>query len=218
MRSRLTCWVVALAVAAAFGIAAPRALASDFNGDVSGLFSNWVADGSSPHVVQSNPNSSYHSRIEWGAGGDPSSLQFDPTTFSGDFEAEFLIGGLDFRNGAITSGTGISSVDLTVNMAFIQPALGTQHFTWTLNTVNTPNSGTPEQQADYLVLPSLFSTETISYGGNTYYLEITRFTADRYSFTDPHYPNRFYVYEDATGHAGIYGKLTVERPPAVPCV
>jgi hypothetical protein len=183
--------------------------AADFSGISSGIFQN--PDAQSPGSVLSGEGTS---TFRWGAGGDPSSMNFLGTNFSGDYETEFFVGTLTYYNGSITLATGADSVDLKNTLNFTVPTIGEKNFTFDFNLINTPNVGSAQDAADYVSLENLYDeTSSFNVDGTNYYLQFTRFDInDQNGFS---FGDTFHVFENARASAGLYAKLTA-TPDSVP--
>jgi hypothetical protein len=205
--------VVTLGIAAAIAIIPLASHAQ--SGDSKAAFQNFVPDGVSPDVTISSTNGSVsNNMIAWGTSAAPSSLNFAGIAFNSPVETPFKIGSLTYHNGVIGAGTGITAVDMIVDLNFTSPApiVGNRVFSYTLNTISTSNTGNDVQNADYIDLANVSSGETIVIGATTYHLNIIgfqNFSGDSVANSDlaangiTPLARRFYVYEDsASGHTG----------------
>ncbi|NEQ36731.1 MAG: hypothetical protein F6K40_10760 [Okeania sp. SIO3I5] len=87
------------------------------------------------------------STFDWGL-GQSSQLSFTPKPFNPKPNEVFAIGTLDFFNGSIASGTGASSVDLLLDLAFDNVTENNRQITAGLSLINRPNTSDPFASAD----------------------------------------------------------------------
>ncbi|CAN5823061.1 hypothetical protein BH11PSE8_BH11PSE8_30100 [soil metagenome] len=154
----------------------------------------------------------------WGIGsGTPaSSLSFVGGAFASGFETPFKVGSLTYFNGAIEPNTGAESVTLSLNLDFTQPALGMISSSYKLDLINTPNVDDPDAAADYVYLPSSFSTTSFTIDGTEYRVKLTGFqnvTGD--GFLDSN-SQQFHVREAGTASADLFAVVTSQALPPVP--
>jgi hypothetical protein len=175
----------------------------------SGIFTN--PTGLSGMVTTGVGSSSF----TWGDaasfGTGPSSLRFTGTSFSGTSDVPFVFGELDYFNGTIASGTGADAVDLEVNLAFTAPSGIVQDFTYNLTLVNTPNTGTAEEMADFVYLPTTMPVAYFTEGGVNYTLEFLGFgaiTGGGFTTVDS-----FHVLEGSSASAELLGQVTEQVVP-----
>jgi len=125
-------------------------------------------------------------------------------------EQSFTIGYLNYRNGTISTNTGASSVDLSLNLSFSSP-LGISGITkdYTLNLLNTTNGSDPIASADIVDLGNTYQPlEFTDANGNRYYLELT-FRPDQTTIDGTlSTPDQFRVYEGGQGAAELVGRFT----------
>ena len=205
---KLTIFAVAFLFGAFFTTSS--VLAVDFSGTSSGIFQSPV--GPAGMVTSGVGTSSF----SWGTGSPPpiNNLTFtgvDPLV--GFFEQEFQFGTLYYYNGTIIAGTEANSVDLLTTLSFTTPS-GSQDFTFPLQLINTPNTGTPVEQADYVLLNSAVDPNVyFEVGGINYYLQFTGFglpSGDGFVTI-----NQFHVLENSFATAQLLGTLTA-TPTGVP--
>ena len=156
-----------MASVAALLVAAP-AIAADVTGSTSATFVNPGPVGTVTTGVGTNV-------FTYGMGSPPNELTFTGSTFSSPIETPFKVGSLYYYNGSTTVGTTPDSVDLSLSLNFTSPALPTVVSTFALNLVSTPNSGTADQNADYVYFPSSFSSTSFLIGTTTYNIKLTGF-------------------------------------------
>ena len=196
-----------------YGLTMSSAHALLIEGTSSGIFAN--PTGPSGMVVTGVVTSSF----TWGDGSafnsPPSSMDFSGTPFSTNTETFFDMGELNYFNGAIADGTEADTVDLGITLNFTTPSGVNEAFTYLLSLVNTPNNGTPEQNADIVQFPSTLPLETFIFDGITFSvgLEVGVVTGDGFSSQ-----TTFSVLEDSSATATLRGIVTSEGdlPQAVP--
>jgi len=109
------------------------------------------------------------------SGMGPNRFTFNAIPFNTQTEADFLVGTFTYFNGTSTSGTQIDSVDLRIGSNFTTPPAGLQVSTFGLNVISTPNTGTPDENADAVLLPSSYSSTIFMIGGTQYTLQLLGF-------------------------------------------
>jgi hypothetical protein len=158
MRSRLT-----FSIAAVFVLLASTNASGDFIGAFSNSDAKFSHDPCTLPVVCSGQGTNTFS---WG--DFSSTLTFRGTTFNTKASEKFVMGHLDFVNSMLTSGTEVSSVDLTFGAGDVtatdpDSAFNTFYdnwiFTLTLAIDNTPNTADPVASRDNIVVTK--SLETI---------------------------------------------------------
>ena len=210
---RLSCGMsICLAIIAACIAFAPQAKAISFSGNTSGIFVNPTGPwGMSVSGVGTND-------FKWGVPYYSvwSELAFGGTNFAGVVPDEFFnLGTLRYVNGTAWAGTEAYSVDLRANLAFTSPIGLSQNFDFDFTLVNTPNIGTPTQNADSVYLTSLFPTTTFTVDGIDYTLQmgfgsITGGSSPGSGFTDV---DEFFVQEGAWASAQLVGLIKALNPP-----
>ena len=177
------------------------------SGTTSGIFVNPNPSGGS--IVTTGVGTS---NFTWGDGSPPppNSLSFAAAPFSTTTETPFKIGTLTYFNGTTVSGTTPNSIDLKITLNFGTPPAGNQSSSFTLMLDSTPNTGTPQQNADYVYFPSAFSNTTFMIGGTTYTLKLTGFQNVRgvAGFLGSNGNTEFHVEEGGTASADLYGVVT----------
>ncbi|MCH8876578.1 MAG: choice-of-anchor K domain-containing protein [Chloroflexi bacterium] len=138
----------------------------------------------------------------------PSSLRFTGSSFTAKLDELFSFGTLTFFNGIIAGGTGAESVDLKVTIMLTMPSGVTKEIVQTLTLVNTPNVGTPEENADLIILPSLVPKIEFTVDGVPFTIEFEGFgtiTGAGGATTI----DRFFVLEEQTASAELLGRISV---------
>jgi hypothetical protein len=205
------------ASAAFFGLLAlPGATFGDaIAGSSSGVFVNPLPTGGAISVGGVGT-----STFNWGNpdgfGTGPNIMSFTGDPFSTTTETPFKIGTLYYFNGTTETGTVPLTVQLSVGLDFTTPPAGpVNNSAFTLGLVSTPNTGTPEQQADYVYFPTAFSATTFTVGGTTYTLKLTGFQNIQGGVLNTP-PNQFHVYEDSSATADLYGIVTTDLSGVTP--
>jgi len=206
--------LVSIALAAALGATALPSFADPVSGTMSG---NWV-----------NPNPSGGAIVTSGVGtpvftwGTPSGTPANKVTFdnigghfSSTTETAFKVGTISYFNGTTATGTTPDSVDLALTLDFADPALGAIVSNYTFNIVTTTNTGDPDASADYLDLPTAFSSTAFLIGGTTYNVKLVGFeniVGDGFLTSDAF---ALHVREGGTASADLFAEVTTQTA-AVP--
>jgi hypothetical protein len=150
-----------------------------------GTWSNVIGGGATVNFIDGVAvpyGNGSENQVRWGTPVDTeqSGLGFTgvaPPPLSFGIGDAFQVGQLRYFNTPITAGTGVDDADLTVNMAFSEPPGESGPFTFTLEVVETPNTGALEspQNDDFVVFPSGFPSQTFVIDGNIYTLELLGF-------------------------------------------
>jgi len=205
-----------LVLSALVGIVAASAsfAALPIAGNSTGVFVNPVPDGSSPDLLGVGTNF-----FQWGTPftgtinppqvSGRSSVLFTGMPFNTMTDTDFVFGDLDYFNGTIFLGTGVTAFDLQVTLAFTTPNGITQPFTYNIGTITTPDS--PNAVPDILDLPNGTATEFFSVGGVDYTLQILGFDDPDVAGFNP--VSQFAVQEGSTDKAQLVGKVTVRQKP-----
>jgi hypothetical protein len=154
-------------------------------------------------------------QVRWGTPVDTqkSGLGFTgaapPAITFGAGEA-FEVGQLRFFNSPIAAGTGVDSANLTVNMAFSVPSGESGPFTFPLEIVETPNTGSLTSPAndDFVVFPSGFPSKTFTIGGTTFTLGLVGFGPNANAIVP-----EFRAPEGAIDTTLLWGRITATVPP-----
>ncbi len=193
----------AFAVIAYCGILLP-AYAAPIVGASSCIFENAV--GGTGMVTTGVGTSSF----TWGTGTPPSGLDCAGESFNTNTGVFFDVGEITYFNGAINAGTGADSVDLSLSLAFTDPSGISENFIYLLSLVNTPNTGTAQEQADIVQFPVVLPTQSFNIGGLLYTLalEVGEVTTGGFSTQ-----TTFSVEEGASATATLRGKVTIAQVP-----
>jgi hypothetical protein len=148
-----------------------------------------------------------------------SSLSFVGNNFDTETETEFIIGTLSYTNGTIVGYTDADTVALNIDIIFETPTGVSRSFVYQLELVDTPNVGTPDNQADFIRLSRFNSPAVFTVDGVTYTLKVTfgDLTSETGGFTEK---REFFVYEGQSASAELKGKITAcsDLPPTGACI
>lgn len=146
------------------------------------------------------------SNFTWGSGFPPSSLGYTGSLFDVNENDSFMFGSLNYYNGAIASGTGANSIDLSIVLDFISPSGFSESFTYDLGLINTPNSSDPNASADIVSFDNTVPSNIFSLVGVDYTLEFLGFgTLSGSGFT---IEDSFLVLENASASVDLVGRIT----------
>ncbi len=196
-----------LFLAAALGAAALPAFADPVSGTTSGVWVN--PDPSAAPIVTTGAGTP---TFTWGESAAPNSLAFDkgPGAFATVTESAFKVGKITYFNGTTTIGTTPDTVDLALTLNFAAPALGAIVSDYAFKLVTTPNTDDPIASADYVYLPTAFSTTSFLIDGTTYNVKLAGFenvVGDGFLSSDN---LSFHVEEGRTASADLYAVVTTE--------
>jgi len=159
----------------ALATAAVPSFADAVSGTTTGAWVN-PTPGASPVVNTGLRTASF----TWGASTGatpPNSVAFDNLggAFASTTETPFKVGKITYFNGTTSLGSNPDSVQLALTLDFAGPALGPITSNYTFNIVSTPNTADSDTSADYLNLPTAFSTTSFLIGSTTYNVKLTGF-------------------------------------------
>lgn len=175
-------------------------------GTSSGTFVNPVPGADNPSPTYTGVGTATFS---WGAGGDPSSMTYTPVNpFSGSLGTPFTVGNLYYYNGGITGGSGVDGVSLNLALNLTLPTGVSQNFLYSMQLVNTSNTGDPYASADYVIL-STFPNSTFTIDSITYTLALGFGTPTGGGVVD-NGGNYFHVYEEQSASAPLIGTITTD--------
>ncbi|MEP7302735.1 MAG: choice-of-anchor K domain-containing protein [Caldimonas sp.] len=197
----------------ALGLAAlPIAFAQPVSGTTAAAWNNPLPTG--PAIVTTGVGTAF---FTWGDssafGTNPNSLLFEGDSFVGVLESPFKVGKITYYNGTTAIGSTPDSVDLSLTLNFTTPALPpvVGSYLFTLNT--TPNTADPDESADFVNLPSAFSSTDFLIGSTTYRVKLVGFdniVGDGFLTSDAF---QLHVREDATASADLYAIVTTQAIP-----
>lgn len=202
-----------LLAALAIGVVASHAMAATpVIGTTSGV---WVhpTPSASPIAVTGVGTANFTWGV--GSGSPPNQLNFISNAFSSTTETPFKVGSIRYFNGTTESGTVPDSVQLALTLSFSAPALPGVVSGYTFNLVSTPNTSDPTASADFVDLPSAFSSTLFTIGSTTYNVKLIGFeniVGDGFLASDS---QSFHVREGGTASADLYAEVTTETA-AVP--
>lgn len=182
-------------------------------GSSSGIFVNPNPTGGSIVTTGVGSNS-----FTWGQGfnSNPSRLTFTGGAINSIIGSEFVVGQLEYFNGAVSAGTLPDFVDLRTTLNLSAPTPVIRSFDYTLALISTPNTADPDASADFVRIPSTQPSSTFTFNGLEYTLKLTRFgdvTGNGFVSLSP---TEFRVREQGTAQANLYGIVTVAEPVPEP--
>ncbi|GGA22585.1 choice-of-anchor K domain-containing protein [Okeania sp. KiyG1] len=148
--------------------------------------------------------------FKWGEadfGTYPNELSFVINPFSTQLNRRFKVGDLTYFNGTVRTGTEVESVPLDIELELYDPTRRTESFEFDFDIVTTPNTGTPEENADSVFPVSRISDGSFRYQGEDYTIRLLGFSQDNgQTITE-----EFRVLEDARTTAGLYARIERDR-------
>jgi hypothetical protein len=186
------------------------AQALPIEGAASGVFVNSSPAGTTTTGAGTD-NFTFGDPSNFGTG--PNRFTFNPVPFNTATETDFLVGTFTYFNGTVLASTGIDSVDLQVGLNFTTPPAGLQTSSFNLDVIQTLNVGTPDENADAVLLPSGFSSTIFTLGGLRYTLQLLGFdnvVGDGFLTSTN---TRLSVREGGTATAQLFGRVTADLPP-----
>ncbi|HCO94562.1 MAG TPA: hypothetical protein DIU00_11530 [Phycisphaerales bacterium] len=149
-------------------------------------------------------------QIRWGNTAEKSGLGFTGSaspSLNVVIGSAFEIGQLAHFNNPIPTGSELKSVDLTVDLDFLDVA-GTKSFTFNLLIDETPNStGTSPADDDIISFPGSYPTEMFDIGGTLYTLQLLGFGSNSSGLL-----NKFQSPEGGTNDTLLWGRITEPVP------
>ena len=145
-----------------------------------------------------------------GFGVGANRLAFAGVGFASITETPFKVGTVTYFNGTTALGTSPDSVQLALDLDFATPAIGHVVSNYTFGLVTTPNTSDPDASADYVFLPSAFSTTSFLIGSTTYNVKLTGFqniVGDGFLASDA---SQLHVREGLTARADLYAVVTTQ--------
>lgn len=144
-------------------------------------------------------------------GTGPNSLSFTGNAFSANVNSPFSVGNITYFNGTTAIGTTPSSVPLNVLLNFTDPSGLNENFNFSFNLNSTPNTGTPDENADFVFPPNTFSDTSFNFSGQDYTLQLLGFSRDGGTTL----VNEFRVRESETDTAALFARITL-NPTTTP--
>ncbi len=178
-------------------------------GSSSGIFTNPSGPAGMVTTGVGTDSFTWGNPGSWGTG--PSSLGFGGNSFSVDTGVLFSFGSLTYFNGTIASGSQADAVDLSVTLSLTEPSGIEEDFVYDLGLINTPNSGSPSDNADYVSWSSSIPDSYFTVDGVSYTLEFMGFgNISGSGFTTI---DGFNVLEGASASADLFGRVTAAPVP-----
>ena len=194
-----------------FLLCTQSSLAITIQGSSSGIFTDPI--GPEDMITSGiGPSSfSWGKEIKFGQ----SNLTYFGKSFITETEEIFKLGKLKFFNGTILSGTETDSVTFNADVNFDIPNIGNQSFSFNLDLINTINkkSNTKDENADIVLLPSLFANEVFEIDGVTYTLKLMFGQVGFNGFSEI---DKFFVHEGKYAKADLLGVITSDFPVPIP--
>jgi hypothetical protein len=199
-----------LVAASTLALAALQAVADPVSGTTSGV---WVNPTPGPGIVTTGVDTP---SFTWGDGSaaatGPSSVDFAAASggFSTVTETPFKVGTITYFNGTTALGSTPDSVQLALRLDFLSPTIPSVVSNYTFDIVTTPNTGDADGDADFLNLPSAFSTTSFVIGTTTYNVKLTGFSdivGDGFLASDD---LALHVREGGTASADLFAVVTTE--------
>jgi hypothetical protein len=207
-RLKLTTSVFAL-----FCLISVPAVAADVVGSASGVFWNPTPLGT---VFTGDGTSNFLYGDNTGQNSPQNQLTFTGSSFSGAFETPFKVGSLFYFNGTTGIGTNPTAVDLVLSTNFSTPSLPIVTSTFGLSLIVTPNTGDPNGDADFVVLPSTFSPTVFDIGGTNYTVKLMGFdnvVGDGFLESSG---TQLHVREGLSATADLFAEVTTDISGGVP--
>lgn len=135
----------------------------------------------------------------------PNQYSFAGNSFSTTLDSLFQVGDFTYYNGTTLLGTTVDSVPLNISLNFTDPSGVTQAFSFNLQNNSTPNTGTAEQNADFVFPTNSIGTQTFTVGTTEYTLALNGFSQNGGVTT----VDQFRVLEDEGTTAGLFGRITI---------
>lgn len=206
--------VVSLIVSA---VNAPAKAAVIFTGESSGTFGTPTIDPAvDPNATfrteRPNPGSEIFILGDPGEGSMPNQLAFSRTPFAISTDRPFSVGNLSYLNGQTFSGTNVSSVPFSVELALNPPVQSQYRFAYQFTFNLTPNTtDNTDSTADTLDISGNPQTQSFDFENDTYSLGLLGFSQDGgATFTQ-----ELRALEDQTVNSQLFAQiqLTSVAPP-----
>jgi hypothetical protein len=186
-----------------------HAQAANVTGNSSGV---WTMPGAPVGVVATGLGTRVITNGQ-GLGAPPDAISFTGNVFSSDFDTPFKLGSISYFNGATAAGTAAASISLGLTLAFTNPAIPAVLSDFIFNFTFTPNSGNATASADFMYLPSSFSSTLFTIGNTNYQVQIDGFqniVGDGFLVSDP---LQLHVLEGYSATADIFGRVVATDIP-----
>ncbi len=183
---------------------------------IDGSWSNVIGGGATVNFTNGVPvdyGNGSENQVHWGEdlGSGQSGLGFTgaaPPSITAGIGAAFQVGQFQHFNEPVLTGTSAEAVDLNINMAFSDPAGTSRVFTYSLLIDETPNTGTPSQNADIISLVSAVPNQTVDIGGTPHTLELLGFGSSPGALS-----SELISPEGATNTTLLWGRVSVIPAP-----
>jgi len=211
---RLNPFLIALATLTLSTITAlgfiSQAQAQTFTGNSSGTWGNpTVGNNDAPNYSGVGTDTfTWGDPADYGTGANM--LTFTGNSISTPIDSVFKIGDLTYFNGTVGLGTNVDFVPLNVLLNLKSPVIN-ESFAFNFELVSTPNTGTPEENADFVDVVSNISDRTFKLDNQDYTLKLTAFSKDN-GVTSV---QKFSALEGERTTGAIFGKI-VHVPPTDP--
>ncbi len=193
---------------ALIGLAAPSS-AQTFSGTSSGTFGTPNPGSNDDPVFSGVGTNTFRFGDPGNSRSNPNRYTFAGNSFSTTPGSLFRLGNFTYFNGATFRGTTVDSVPLNVSLGFTNPSGVKEVFRFDLQNNSTPNTGTPEQNADFVFPINSISAQSFTVGATKYTLVLNGFSRDGGVTT----VNEFRVLEGRANTAEVFGTIIAAPVP-----
>ncbi len=208
----ITVKALALSTIAVFSFIS-QAQAQTFTGNSSGTWGNpTVGNNDAPNYSGVGTDTfSWGDPADYGTGANV--LSFTGNSIATPIDSIFKVGDLTYFNGSVGLGTNVDFVPLNVLLNLQNPAID-ESFAFNFELVSTPNTGSKEENADFVDVVNNISDRTFKSGKEDYTLKLTGFSQDSGATSI----QQFRVLEGEKTTAAIFGKIVHVLPtdPTLP--
>ena len=191
---------------------ATPSFAQTFSGDTSGTFGTPNPGSNANSVFSGVGTDTFTFGDSTGFGTGSNQYRYTGTSFSTNLDSLFQVGTFTYYNGTTFLGTTIDYVPINISLQFTAPAGVSQAFSFNLQNNSTPNTGTPEENADFVYPIDNIASQSFTIGTNSYTLALSGFSRDGGVTT----VNEFRVLEGESTTAGLFGRITTVEPVPEP--
>ena len=181
------------------------ALAADVTGFSTGTFVNPLPATAITSGVGTNTFNFGTAFDNVGAG----QISFESASFSSGFNTPFKLGKLRYFNGTTVNDSEADSVDLSLGLTFTTPSIPTSFSTFNLSLINSPNTSSPDDSADYLFFNGTKTLAPFFIDGISYNVNLTGFgnvVGDGFLTSNS---SQFRIREGSSATADLFGVVTV---------
>lgn len=180
----------------------------------------WTGTDGGSYITYGSVSDTYGTKLEnqvrWGisTGSGQSGFGFTgatPPSAIFDFNDVFEIGQLKHYNEPLSVGSAASKAFLSVNLQFSDPAGFAPIFNFAFSIDETLNSPGPPESDDHIGIYTPVAHEIFDHAGIDYSFELIGFGTSYDNLI-----NSFSSPEDGTNSTLLWGKITKQRPAAVP--